>query len=89
MLFFFAKDIGDGLRRRSCDVLVVVDCSVEEHDVATFMSQLDESHILGLDDLDYDGARYDQEESEENDEPKVEEVDDPVKTQASPKRARK
>ena len=37
-------------------VLVVVECSVEEHDVATFMSQLEESHILGLDYLDYDGG---------------------------------
>ena len=56
----FVLDIGDGLRLfrfMTCLlVLVVVECSVEEHDIATFMSQLEESHILGLDDLDYDGC---------------------------------
>lgn len=89
MLFFFTEDIGDGLRRRSCGVLVIADCSVEEHDVATFMSQLDASHILSLDDPDYDGVRYDQEqESEEDDDPEVDEVDDPMETQSSTKRSR-
>ena len=86
MLFFFAGDIANALQRRSCDVLVVADCSVEEHDVATFMSQLDASHILGLHDLYYDGASYDQEhKSKEEDDPEVEEVDDPMETQSSTK----
>ena len=47
-------------------MLVFGDCTVEEHNVAIFMSRLDESHILYLD----DGARYNQEqESGEDDDP--------------------
>jgi hypothetical protein len=53
------------------------------------MSQLDSSHIQGLDDLDYDSARYAQkEDAEENDDPDVEEVEYPVYSQASNKKSR-
>lgn len=65
---------------------------VKEHDVPTFISQLEETHILDFDDLDYDGGGRggdnEEQESEEEDDPGVEEVNKPVDTQVSNKRAR-
>lgn len=59
--------------------------------IASFMSQLDESHILGLVDIELsmgdDGKRFEDHAAEEND-PEVEEIDDPMETQTSVKKTR-
>lgn len=63
-----------------------------EHDVASSISQLDESHILRLVDMELsmanDYERFEVDKREENHDPKVEEVDDPVETQTNIKKIR-
>lgn len=83
--FLFDRYIGDFLRPYG-DEFVVVDCSVEELNAAEFLSQLEESHMLDLDDLDYEELMFSQEEEIEEEE--AEEVNDPMETRGSMKRSR-
>ena len=62
-------------------MFVLDDCIVNEYGIASFMSKLDESHILGLDDTSMSMAGdhgRDEYRYREGDDVEVEEVEDPM-----------